>query len=141
MCLPYLRFYPIRNTLLFYLALCFSIFSSSYNDYVMCTYTATALGCSMQAADVYFEILSKSIRTIFKADGYHCVIRHPLDVISIYTTASPSTVDTRTSSSTDSTRDSPMMSRDTSGCSKHVSMQLLHLQVCSLLNLIYFSVT
>ena len=96
----------------------------------------------MQAADVYFKIRNKSIRNIFKAEGYHCVIRHPLDVISIYTTTPSTTIDIRTiPDSTDSTRDSPMLSRDTSGCSSHFSMQFLYFLVCSLLNLIYFSVT
>lgn len=117
------------------------IFSSS-KDYVMCIYTATALGCSMQAADIYFKLLKRSLSNIFKAEGYKCTIRHPLDVISIYTTTPSTTTKTRSfSPSTDSLGGNPMLSRNTSGCSSLTSMQILYCVFCVLVNLIYFTVT
>ena len=115
---------------------------SSSTDYISCLYTATALGCSMQAADVYFEILKRSLSLTFSAEGLNCVLRHPLDVISVYTTTSSTTTEIRsTSASTDKSRDSAMLARGTSSCSRLSTMHNKHFLIWLVLNLIYFSVT
>lgn len=64
---------------------------STAKDYVLCIYSATALGCSMNAADTYFKLLNHTFTSIFDSNTYQCVFRNPMDVISIYTTSQSTT--------------------------------------------------
>ncbi|XP_060555468.1 uncharacterized protein LOC132716248 [Ruditapes philippinarum] len=82
------------------------ILCSASRKYALCVYTATALGCSMSAADVYFKLLNHTISSVFEINSYQCTLRHPMDEISIYTT-SPSTASAAWSAQTtmDNTRD------------------------------------
>ncbi|XP_045176496.2 uncharacterized protein LOC123537023 [Mercenaria mercenaria] len=91
------------------------ILCSAARKYALCVYTATALGCSMPAADVYFRLLNHTICSIFNINRYQCILRHPMDEISIYTT-SPSTASTIWSAQTtiDNTRDTPKHYREVS---------------------------
>ncbi|XP_062601635.1 uncharacterized protein LOC134263319 [Saccostrea cucullata] len=56
------------------------------NQYMKCVYLVTALQCSMEAADVYFNILNQSISLSFSDADFTCYIRHPDDDISVFTT-------------------------------------------------------
>lgn len=84
------------------------LFFSSARNYALCIYTATALGCSMSAADVYFKLLNHTISHLFNVNGYQCVLRHPMDEISIYTTSPSTTSDVRnTRTTTEHIQDTP----------------------------------
>lgn len=61
------------------------------NDYVGCTYTVTALLCSLEAANVYFKIINESISLLLYNSGFSCTIRHPNDVIKVITTTTSTT--------------------------------------------------
>lgn len=56
------------------------------NEYVKCVYLVTALQCSMEAANSYFNILNQSISLSFSDADFSCHIRHPDDDISVLTT-------------------------------------------------------
>ncbi|ESO97590.1 hypothetical protein LOTGIDRAFT_152679 [Lottia gigantea] len=51
-------------------------------DYIMCLYSVTALGCSIDVAENYFTILNQSLSTAFKYRGQLCILNHPLTAIS-----------------------------------------------------------
>uniref|UniRef100_K1QWJ7 Uncharacterized protein n=1 Tax=Magallana gigas TaxID=29159 RepID=K1QWJ7_MAGGI len=61
------------------------------NEYVKCVYLVTALQCSMEAADTYFNILNQSMSLSFNGADFRCSIRHPHDDISVFTTTKSTT--------------------------------------------------
>ncbi|XP_076114621.1 uncharacterized protein LOC143082693 isoform X2 [Mytilus galloprovincialis] len=61
------------------------------NEYVGCTFTVTALLCSLEAANVYFKIINESISFLLLNSGFSCTIRHPNDVIKVITTTTSTT--------------------------------------------------
>ncbi|XP_061178663.1 uncharacterized protein LOC133187318 [Saccostrea echinata] len=61
------------------------------NQYMKCVYLVTALQCSMEAADAYFNILNQSISLSFRDADFTCHIRHPDDDISVFTTTKSTT--------------------------------------------------
>ncbi|XP_052802266.1 uncharacterized protein LOC128232634 [Mya arenaria] len=91
------------------------LFCSAARDYVLCVYTATALGCSMSAADTYFRLLNSSISHVFRTYSYPCSVRHPMDVISIFTSTRPTTGAETVKAFTSS--DSPIHSKEVSAAS------------------------
>jgi len=107
------------------------IFFSAVREYVTCVYTATALGCSISASDVYFRLLNSSLEQTFKTHGLECVIRHPMDVISIYTsTERASEVTTKTTSintSSDSHKQYVSSARPDNPCVLILAFSLLFL--------------
>lgn len=54
----------------------------------------TALQCSMEAANAYFNILNQSISLSFSDANFACSIRHPDDDISVFTTTKATTTKT-----------------------------------------------
>nr|XP_022297742.1 uncharacterized protein LOC111107065 [Crassostrea virginica] len=64
------------------------------NEYVKCVYLVTALQCSMEAANAYFNILNQSISLSFSDANFACSIRHPDDDISVFTTTKATTTKT-----------------------------------------------
>ena len=112
----------------------FVVFSSA-KEYVLCIYSSTALGCSIQAADLLFELLNQSVRSVFRSNLHTCDIRHPMDVITIYTTTpSPSTHSTQPEVTTLSKRERPGSFVKTSNSassyiSKHFVIDLICISV------------
>ena len=97
-----------RRDKLINISVCILFCFSASRKYALCVYTATALGCSISAADVYFKLLNHTISSIFNMKRYQCALRHPMDEITIYTT-SPSTVSASGSAQTtlDNVRGTP----------------------------------
>ncbi|XP_041365292.1 uncharacterized protein LOC121380515 [Gigantopelta aegis] len=56
-------------------------------DFITCMYSNIALGCSIEAANVYLTIMNKTIETL-PHSGAPCAFTHPLDLLK--TTSSPS---------------------------------------------------
>lgn len=66
------------------------------NQYLQCVYVATSLGCSLQAANVYFNILNQTISIMMRNSDFICNIRHPKDVIQVFTTTTSTTTEKQT---------------------------------------------
>lgn len=74
---------------------CGFLFSAT-NEYVLCLFTATSLGCSIEAAKIYTDLVNQTLATLLANTGYSCHIANPLDVIKLLTTTTSTTTATTT---------------------------------------------
>lgn len=109
------------------------------NEYIGCTYTVTALLCSLEAANVYFKIINESISYLLHNSGFSCTIRHPNDVIKVITTTSSTTTITTDIKTSPNTGQQPSVIQH----SKHPtnSGQDLKIMVTSVFYLCIFSIS
>ncbi|KAL5007840.1 hypothetical protein ScPMuIL_016646 [Solemya velum] len=73
-----------------------SILCDATNEYVLCLFTATSLGCSIEAAKIYTDLVNQTLATLLANTGYSCHIANPLDVIKLLTTTTSTTTATTT---------------------------------------------
>jgi len=92
------------------------------NHYVQCIFTVTAIGCSIEAANVYYNIINQSVTSLLKdVKDFTCTIRHPDDVIKVLTTTTTTSTTTMTPKYTLRSTKPTVVIQSTSGNSHRVS--------------------